>query len=225
MGCTVRPAAMRLEARCRAANAASSRASSASGSSGRRCWRSVGASVLRRSIARFVGRNEPFQVTPQARSRQGDAAAARASSASRSREQVADLLVRLDPRRRHARIAQHPKPECALPRRRVVLEREPLSLVRQLVERALVHRLADLSLDDALPRRTDRELALAVASLGHHARNRSGRVTGKLTRIARYRGGDVQTIDGRPVYSATDLVGYPRLRAPDAARARRAGGL
>ena len=33
----------------------------------------------------------------------------------------------------------------------------------------------------------------------------------------------MQTIDGRPVYAATDLVGYPRLRAPDPARARGAG--
>ena len=83
-------------------------------------------------------------------------------------QELADLLVRLDPRRRHACVAEHPEPEGALPGRRVVIERDRHPPVGQLVERAVFHRLADLPLDDALPRRTERDLALAVASLRHH---------------------------------------------------------
>ena len=48
--------------------------------------------------------------------------------------------------------------------------------------------------------------ALGIASL-RLMRDRSDRVTGELTRPAGTCG-DVQTIDGRPVYSATDLVAY-----------------
>ena len=85
-------------------------------------------------------------------------------------EQRADLLVGLDPGRRHAGVAQHPEPERAVPRRRVVVHRQPLTLMRQRIEPALVHRLANLPLDDALPGRPRGQLALAVASLHHHDR-------------------------------------------------------
>ena len=145
---------------------------SASGSSGRRCWRSVGASALSLSIARFVS------ATTRSNARCNRARAERRCARDRRprqqhvplREQVADLLVRCDPRRGDSGIAQHPEPERPLPSRRVVVERDRHSPVGQLVEGAALHCLADLPFDDAFPRRTDRDLALAVASLRHHTR-------------------------------------------------------
>ena len=57
-------------------------------------------------------------------------------------------LVRFDPRRRRARIPQHPMGERPLPGGRIVFERESLALVRQVVERPLLAGLADLALDE-----------------------------------------------------------------------------
>ena len=53
---------------------------------------------------------------------------------------------------------------------RVVLERERLALVGQVVEGAALHRLADLALDEALPRRADLAIPLGVASVHGHGR-------------------------------------------------------
>ena len=113
--------------------------------------------------------NKPFQVTTQARSRQWGCHRRPRQQQVPRRQQVPDLLVRLDPRRRHAGVAQHPKPERALTGRRVVVERDRRPLVGQLVECPVLHRLADLPLDDAFPRRTERDLALPVAPLRYHA--------------------------------------------------------
>ena len=84
--------------------------------------RSVGASALSRSIARFASATRRSNATAQPCASQR-----RRTRGSRSRQQhvrrgqdLADLLVRLDPRRRHAGIPQHPEPERALPGRRVV---------------------------------------------------------------------------------------------------------
>ena len=131
--------------------ARSSRSSSASRSSGRRCWRTVGASAFTRAIARFAAS------TIRASSRRAVAGAAglpcraaRASSAVALVQQRADRLVRFDPGRRRARVAQHPVGQRPVAGRSIVLERQRRALVRQVVERALVHGLADLALDRGL---------------------------------------------------------------------------
>ena len=154
------------------------------GSSGRRCWRSVGASVLRRSIARFVA------ATSRSRSRRRrgrvteDAAAARASRASRCASRLrtslsASIHGGATPALRSTRnpSARSPAAESSSSG-----SGTPGTAVRRMRP---LHRLADLSLDDALPRRTDRELALADRVALPPCANRSGRVTGKLTRVAR----------------------------------------
>ena len=55
-------------------------------------------------------------------------------------------------------------------KRRVVLEREASTLVREIVERASLHRLADLALHEALPGRADLQVSVGRASDRTHAR-------------------------------------------------------
>ena len=153
----------------------------------------------------------------------GEIRGARSISASSAASWRAGLLVRLDPGRRRTRVAQHPVGHRPLAGGRVVLDRQALALVRQIVERALPPSPRGSGARRGSPSvGADCGRALGIASLRTHGRDRSATATGKLTRSA----ATVRTcrrIDGRPVYSATDLVGLPRLRAPDPARAGRAG--
>ena len=68
-------------------------------------------------------------------------------------QQRPDLLVGLDPRRREAGSLEHPVGQGPVTRGGVLDERQLLALVRQVVELALVHRLADLAVDELLARR------------------------------------------------------------------------
>ena len=65
-------------------------------------------------------------------------------------EQRAHGLVRFDPRRRRARVLEHPVGQRPFTGGRVVAQRQPFALIRQAVERAFLHGLADLTLDERL---------------------------------------------------------------------------
>ena len=115
--------------------------------SGRRCWRSVGASALTRAIARLMSTTRSSSAE-RGRGRPARTAAP-GRAADRAVEQLADLLVRLDPGRRGARrsaASGGPSPSRP-PRSRP--RGQPLALVGQVVEGAVLHRLADLALDRA----------------------------------------------------------------------------
>ena len=105
-------------------------------------------------------------------------------------DQGADLLVRLDPRWRHSGIPEHPVGERPLAGRAVVPEGQPLALVGQIVERAFLHRLPDLAVDQRLARRRIRVRVVAplVAHVAIVARRQGPcepefALTGKLTRV------------------------------------------
>ena len=83
-------------------------------------------------------------------------------------EAPADLLVRFDPRRRDTRVPKHPVGHRPVARRAIVLDRQPLADVRQVVERSGIHGVADLALDQALPGGTGLDPAGCVASLRAH---------------------------------------------------------
>ena len=127
---------------------------------------------MSRVIARFV--SPTIRVIVLA-----SAAPATAATISRARPITASssailrpsLLVRLDPGRRHAGIPEHPVGERPLAGRAVVLERQPLALVRQVVERSLVHRLPDLAIDQRLARRRGLRPALGSRRCGFMARS------------------------------------------------------
>ena len=158
---------------------ASRRASSSARTSGRRCWRSVGASALRLAIAALISttapRGPPDRGGLGARARDGPR-----EDRVASLEQPPDLLVGLDPGRRGAGIAEHPVGHRPVAGGRVVDEGQALALVGQLVELALRHRLPELALDEALPRRGDLAVALGVearcgaAFMLRHRSNDSG---------------------------------------------------
>ena len=74
------------------------------GSSGRRCWRSVGASLFTRAIARFAVRDEPRRAPSPMRVRDARPDRRRAAHVRLELvEQRPRRLVRLDPRRRDRR--------------------------------------------------------------------------------------------------------------------------
>ena len=143
-------------------------------SSGRRCCRSVGASALRRAIAALIS-----MTTASSAARSRRLGTSRAGGPRQDRvpaiEQPPDLLVGLDPRRGGARVAEHAVGHRPVAGGRVVLHRQALALVRQLVERPLLHRLAQLPLDEALPRWADLAATLGVEAAGGTA---IGRATG-----------------------------------------------
>ncbi len=60
------------------------------------------------------------------------------------------MLVCLDPGRRDTRILQDPVGKPPLSGERVVVGRKALPLMRQVVEPAVLHRFADLPLDERL---------------------------------------------------------------------------
>jgi predicted RecB family nuclease len=124
------------------------------------------------------------------------------------REEPPHLLVGFDPGRRRAGVPQHAVGHCPLARGGVVLERQSLPAIWQVVERALVHRLTDLALDEALPGMGGLRPTLGVATLWTHGRNAISAATGELTRGAATVRLHMDRIDGRPVYSATDLVAF-----------------
>ena len=125
-------------------------------------------------MARFVSRDGRAQrrAEPVALDRRALAAPGRAAVTSRS-SPLASGLVRLDPGRRDARVAQHPVGHRPVAGRGVVLDRQRRALVRQVVEPAVVHRLADLSLDEALPRRSGLPGAIRIALRRAHGAERS----------------------------------------------------
>ena len=79
-------------------------------------------------------------------------------------EKAADLLVGLDPGRRDAGVPEHMKHETPIAGVRIVVVRERLALVGQVVELAVLDRLADLPVDQGLPRRADLQPARGVAA-------------------------------------------------------------
>ncbi len=83
-------------------------------------------------------------------------------------ETSASVLVRLDPRRGRARIAEQPMRHGPVTGGRVVLQRQRFALVGQLREGALLHGLADLPLDEALPCGADLPGAVRSSMLGAH---------------------------------------------------------
>ena len=125
-------------------------------------------------------------------------------------QQRPDGLVRLDPRWGRARVSQHPMGQRPVAGRRIVLERQPGTLVRQVVERTLLHRLADLPLDErfahGFARRPVGVGQLRIALRRAHG-TRISRPDRQAVASSVYRCG-VQLIDGRPVFAATDLVAY-----------------
>ena len=80
-------------------------------------------------------------------------------------EQRTRLLVRLDPGGRNAGVLEHPMGQGPFAGERVVVDRQTLALVRQIGESAVVHRLADLPLDERLAHLLARRLA-GVGTLG-----------------------------------------------------------
>ena len=55
-----------------------------------------------------------------------------------------------------------------LARRGIILDRQALALVRQVLESAGIHGLADLALDEALPGMAGLPTAIGIASLRTH---------------------------------------------------------
>ena len=101
------------------------------------------------------------------------------------REQRPDLLVGLDPRRRHVGVPQHPMGERPVSGRAVVIERQWLAPERQVVERAGFRRLAELPIDQALPERREPRIRAGRQLVGHLAgivarwRDRQGVTVGR----------------------------------------------
>ncbi len=95
-------------------------------------------------------RHDPSQLVP----RPGKTVLVQSRSAGEQTEELVEHgsggLVGFDPWWRSARIAQHPVREGPVARRRIVLERQAGTLVRQAVERAVLDRFADLPLDERL---------------------------------------------------------------------------
>ena len=124
-----------------------------------------------------------------------------------ARPAAARFLVRFDPGRRGARAPEHAIGHRPFPCRRIILEGQALALVRQVVERALLHRLADLALDEALPGRRRLGRPSASRRCGLMPRSyrspRQARCHGPLLRFGRN-----VSIDGKLVDTATDLVGF-----------------
>lgn len=89
-------------------------------------------------------------------------------------ESLAGDLVGLDPRRRDAGVLQHPMRKCPGPSQRIVLERQPSTLMREVGEQPFVDRGADPPFDDGFPdplaRRLPRVGPLGVALTMGHAR-------------------------------------------------------
>jgi len=125
-------------------------------------------------------------------------------------QQRPDRLVRFDPRRGRAGITQHPMGHRPLSGRRVVVERQARTLVRQVVERSVLHRLTDLPLDERLADGFARwpvwvrQLRIALGG-AHGTRIPCPDRQAVASSVYRCR---VQLIDGRPVFAATDLVAY-----------------
>ena len=91
--------------------------------------------------------------------------AARARIGVSSPEELADLLVGLDPRWGDTRVLEHVECEPRLPGVRVVVVWERFALVGKVVELALLHRLADLAVDQRLPVGADLHPAVGAAPM------------------------------------------------------------
>ena len=169
---------------------------------------SVGASVLRRTIAALIVVDEPGQLGLGATRLGVAGTGARARSSSRRVEQRPDLLVGLDPRRRIARVAKHP-----VGHRPVAGERcRPRAAAARPGAAGRRRRRAPSPRGSAARRGSPRSGRPGVrrrrrGRWAQHARSVPRPLTGELARRPATVG-RVQTIDGRPVYSATDLVAY-----------------
>ena len=207
-------------ARCRPSqvrHGASSRASSSARTSGRRCWRSVGASALSRAMAALTSTTSRSRSRGRGAGRERNTRSPARGWHPGGRGGPADVLVRDDPRGRGAGVLEHPVRHRPLAGKRIVDGRQRLPLEGQVVELALLHRLADLAVDEALPGGRDLALAVLVDAvgglpLGLHGRSLSARPSRRRdTRAgtrAPVRWPAMQLIDGRPVFAATDLVGF-----------------
>ena len=138
------------------------------GSSGRRCCRSVGASELSRSMARLAAATIRARSARARRCDRGDIRGARSMSVSSSaisrRASLSDSIQGgAAPAFRSIRWAIAHSPAAASSS---IGSR--LALVREAVERALLHRLADLPLDEALPRVRGLQPTLGVPTLRTH---------------------------------------------------------
>ena len=115
-----------------------------------------------------VGRDDALQLRPIPPSTESRAPRRASEDGVPAVEEPPDLLVGRDPAWDVARVPEHPVRKRILAGRAVVIERQGSTPMWQIVELAVLHGLADLTVDEGLPGVADLPCACVVASSWTH---------------------------------------------------------